>query len=140
MKSNSVYHRSEPLRTGVSSATEHRPTPEQLERTGGQSVRTGSSVVAISSPAWHPAAEQAAALLHWMQGPGGRTGEVSARELMSAYVDMCVELFWEPLPWIPVARAFRKLICDPHRCLASRNSRRIVVYLIPRSPSPRFID
>ena len=114
MKSNSVHHRSEPIRTGVSSATEHRPTPEQLERTGGQPVRTGSSVVAISSPAWHSPEEHAAALLQWMQGPGGRVGEVPARELMNAYVDMCVELFWEPLPWIPVAKAFRKLICDPH--------------------------
>ena len=78
-------------------------------------------------------------MLQWMQGPGGRTGEVPARELMSAYVDMCVELFWEPLPWIPVAKAFRKLICDPRRRLASRNSRRIVVYRIPRSPVPSSI-
>ena len=139
MKNNSVHHRSEPLRTGVSSATEHRPAPDQLERTGGQSVRTGSSVVAISSPAWHSPEEHAAALLQWMQGPGGRVGEVPARELMNAYVDMCVELFWEPLPWIPVAKAFRKLICDPRRRLASRNSRRIVVYLIPRSPGSSSI-
>ena len=138
MKSNSL-HQSEPLRTGVSSATEHRPAPDQREPIGGQSVRTGSSVVAISSPAWHPAAEHAAALLQWMQGPGGRVGEVPARELMNAYVDMCVELFWEPLPWIPVAKAFRKLICDLRRRLASRNSRRVVVYRIPRSPGPSSI-
>ena len=137
MKSNSV-HRCEPLRTGVSSATEQQSTPEQLERTGGQPVRTGSSV-AISSPAWHSPEEHAAALLQWMQGPGGRVGEVPARELMNAYVDMCVELFWEPLPWIPVAKALRKLICDLRRRLASRKSRRIVVYRIPRSPGPSSI-
>ena len=139
MKNNSVHHQSEPLRTGGFSATEHRPTPDQREPFDGQSVRTGSSVVAISSPAWHPAAEHAAALLQWMQGPGGRVGEVPARELMNAYVDMCVELFWEPLPWIPVAKAFRKLICDLRRRLASRNSRRVVVYRIPRSPGPSSI-
>ena len=138
MKSNSV-HQSEPLRTGVSSATEHRSAPDQREPIGGQPVRTGSNVMAIASAAWHSPEEHAAAMLQWMQGPGGRTGEVAARELMSAYVDMCVELFWEPLPWIPVAKAFRQLICDPRRRLASRNSRRIVVYRIPRSPGASLI-
>jgi hypothetical protein len=49
MKSNSV-HQSEPLRTGLSSATEHRPAPDQREPINGQSVRTGSSVVAILGP------------------------------------------------------------------------------------------
>ena len=135
----SLHHQSEPLRTGLSSTTEHRPAPDQREPINGQSVRTGSSVVAISSPAWHSTAEHAAALLQWMQGPGGRVGEVPARELMDAYVDMCVELFWEPLPWIPIAKAFRTLICDPSRRLASRNSRRIVVYRIPRSPGQSSI-
>jgi hypothetical protein len=140
MKNNYVHHQSEPLRTGLSSATEHRPAPDQLERTGSQPVRTGSNVVAIASAAWHSPEEHAVAMLRWMQGPGGRTGEVPARDLMSAYVDMCVELFWEPLPWIPVAKAFRKLIRDPRHRLASRNSRRIVVYRIPQSPGPSSID
>jgi hypothetical protein len=140
MKNNSVHHRCEPLRTGLSSATEHQSAPDDREPTGGQPVRTGSNVIAIASAAWHTPEEHAIAMLQWMQGPGGRTGEVAARELMNAYVDMCVELFWEPLSWIPVAKAFRRLIGDPHRRLASRNSRRIVVYRIPPSPCPSSIE
>ena len=108
------------------------PTSDPSKGTGGQSVRTDSGVVAVASPAWHSAEEHAVALLKWMQGPGGRVGEVPARELMDAHADMCAEQYWEPLPWIPVAKAFRKLIRDPDRRLASRNSRRIVVYRIPQ--------
>ena len=36
------------------------------------------------------------------------------------------------LRWIPVAKAFRKLINDPRHHLCSRSSRRVVVYRIPR--------
>lgn len=139
MKNNSD-HRCEPLRTSLTLATEHPPKPDQRDPIDSQSVRTGSTLVAIASAAWHSPDEHAKAMLQWMQGPGGRTGEVAARELMNAYVDMCVELFWEPLPWIPVAKAFRKLIGDPRRRLASRNSRRIVVYRIPPSPCPSSIE
>lgn len=100
-------------------------------RTDVQPVRTGSQLGARDSPSWHTAEEHAEALLSWMQQPGGRVGEVPARELMQSHAEMCAELFWEQLPWIPVAKAFRRLIDDPRRHLASRNSRRIVVYYIP---------
>ena len=82
----------------------------------------------MPSPSWHSAEEHAYALLDWMQGPGGRAGEVPARELMQLHLEMCAELFWQQTPWIPVAKAFRKLINDPHHHFCSRDSRRMVVY------------
>jgi hypothetical protein len=115
------------------------PTLDPSKRTGSPSVRTASSIEAIASPTWHSADDHAVALLQWMQGPGGRVGEVPARDLMHAYADMCAEEYWEPLPWIPVAKSFRKLIRDPCRRLASRNSRRMVVYRIPRTPGPNSL-
>ena len=114
----------EPVRTDAKSATE--------KRTDVQPVRTGSTLVPVATPSWHSPEEQAAALLDWLQAPGGRVGEVPARELMSLHSEMCAELFWQHTPWIPVAKALRKLISDPRHHYASRNSRRVVVYRIPR--------
>ena len=116
---------------GPEIATRRAPAQRDRQPTDGELVRTGSNCFAASSPAWRSADDHAIALLRWMQGPGGREGEVPARELMRAHADMCTEYFWEPLPWIPVAKAFRRLIDDPKHRYASRNSRRIVVYLIP---------
>ena len=125
----------EPVRIG-SAVDSERAAPESKSHgpTDDQPMRTGSSELAvIASPTWHSPAEHAAALLTWMQRPGGRVGEVSARELMAAHAEMCGEMFWEPTPWIPVAKALRRLIKDPHRHYTSRNSRRILVYHIPKS-------
>ena len=79
-----------------------------------QPVRTGSDLIPMRPPSWHSAEEHADALLDWMQGPGGRVGEVPARELMRLHIEMCAELFWQQTPCDPVAKAFRKLISDPH--------------------------
>jgi hypothetical protein len=122
----------EPVRTGSDAAALPLPRPDLPLTTDGQPVRTGSSATPIASPTWHSPAEHAVALLNWMQRPGGRVGEVAAQELMAAHREMCLELFWEPVPWIPVAKAFRQLISDHKRHYASRNGRRILVYRIPR--------
>ena len=114
-------------------AMESQPPPDSRPPTNGEPVRTGSNFLAAPCPAWHSAEDHAVALLQWMQGPGGRVGEVPASELMKAHVEMCAEHFWEPMPWIQVAKAFRKLIDDPKHHYASRNSRRVVVYRIPLS-------
>jgi hypothetical protein len=119
----------EPVRTDAKAAIEHT-APDR--RTDVQPMRTGSDLIPMDFPSWHSAEEHADALLDWMQGPGGRVGEVPARELMQLHIEMCAELFWQQTPWIPVAKAFRKLISDPHHHFASRNSRRVVVYRIPR--------
>lgn len=128
-------HEHEPVRTDVQAVTEHKTTINVHKQIDAQPVRTGSNLIPVDSPSWHSAEEQAAALLDWMQGPGGRVGEVPARELMGLHIEMCAELFWQQTPWIPVAKAFRKLIDDPHHHYASRNSRRVVVYRIP-CPAP----
>ena len=122
----------EPVRISAKAMTEQTTTIHVHKQTDVQPVRTSSDLVPCSTPSWHSPEEHAAALLDWMQGPGGRVGEVPARELMSLHIEMCAELFWEITPWIPVAKAFRKLINDPHHRHASRNSRRVVVYRIPR--------
>ena len=106
--------------------------PDPCQPTNGEPVRTSSNLIAVVCPAWHSAADHAVALLQWMQGPGGRVGEVPASELIKAHAEMCAEHFWEPTPWIPVAKAFRKLIKDPNHRYASRNARRVVVYRIPQ--------
>ncbi len=121
----------EPVRTDAKAVIEQTETIDVPKRTEVQPVRTGSDLVPVSTPSWHSPEEQAAALLDWMQGPGGRVGEVPARELIRLHIEMCAELFWQPTPWIPVAKAFRKLINDPRHHYASRNSHRVVVYRIP---------
>ena len=123
----------EPVRTDAKAGAEQAATIHGQQRTDVQPVRTGSTLVPVATPSWHSPEEQAAALLDWVQGPGGRVGEVPARELMSLHIEMCAELFWQHSPWIPVAKAFRALINDSRHHYASRNSRRIVVYRIPRS-------
>ena len=122
----------EPVRTDAKDVTEPTATIRIQKRTDVQPVRTGSILAPVATPSWHSPEEQAAALLDWLQAPGGRVGEVPSRELMSLHIEMCAEMFWQQTPWIPVAKAFRKLINDPRRRYASRNSRRIVVYRIPR--------
>lgn len=108
--------------------------PEELDHfrpIDSQPVRTSSPSVPLSCPAWHTPEEHAVALLQWMQGPGGRVGEVPASELMKVHAELCSEYFWEPAPWIPVAKALRRLLNEPKHRYASRHSRRVVVYLIP---------
>jgi len=122
----------EPVRTDAKAVAEPAAAIHGQKRTDVQPVRTGSTLVPVATPSWHSPEEQAAALLDWLQAPGGRVGEVPARELMCLHIEMCAELFWQHTPWVPVARAFRKLINDPHHHYASRNSRRVVVYRIPR--------
>ena len=122
----------EPVRTDAKAVTDRAAAIHGQKRTDVQPVRTGSTLVPVATPSWHSPEEQAAALLDWLQAPGGRVGEVPARELMSLHIEMCAELFWQHAPWIPVAKAFRKLINDPRRHYASRNSCRVVVYRIPR--------
>ena len=122
----------EPVRTDAKSMSEPAATIHGQKRTDVQPVRTGSTLVPVATPSWHSPDEHAAALLDWLQAPGGRVGEVPARELMGLHIEMCAELFWQHTPWIPVAKALRKLINDPRHHYASRNSRRVVVYRIPR--------
>jgi hypothetical protein len=67
--------------------------PDSPRPTDGEPVRTSSNFIAAPCPAWHSAEDHALALLQWMQGPGGRIGEVPASELMKAHAEMCAEHF-----------------------------------------------
>lgn len=122
----------------------HIDSPADGQRSAGaplhggfsrEPVRTGSPPIAFASPEWRSPTEHAVQLLEWMQRPGGKIGQVPASELMAAHIEMCGELYWEPLPWIPVAKALRRLLNDTSRHYTSRNGRRVLVYLIPRSTS-----
>ena len=62
-----------------------------------------------------PAAEHAALLLAWMQGSGGRTGWLTFRELLAAYIEMAAEERLAPHPWPPVGGALRRLVVQPKR-------------------------
>ena len=59
-------------------AMESPPPPDSRPPTNGEPVRTGSNFLAAPCPAWHSAEDHAVALLQWMQGLGGRVGEVPA--------------------------------------------------------------
>ena len=132
-KRRSRTHQVEVLDAISHVASGSSPSQASCQPINGEPVRTGSNLIAAPSPAWHSPEDHAVALLQWMRGPGGRVGQVPASELMKAHADMCAEYFWELVPWIPVARAFRKLLNDPKHRYASHKSRRAVIYLIPPS-------
>ena len=77
--------------------------------------------------------EHAAALLAWLQGPGGRTGMLTAAEVRAAYLDMLTEADWSEGPWNSIARELRRLLGDPAKRHATIHGRRYVVYAIPRA-------
>lgn len=54
--------------------------------------------------------EHAAALLEVLQAPGGRTGSIPVDDLKAIHVDMCLEVDWEIINWIPVGRELRRLL------------------------------
>ena len=119
------------VRTASPGATGNLANKEVCLGSDVEPLRTDSNQISLACPTWHSPTEHAVALVEWMQGPGGRVGEVPARELMRAHAEMCADRFWEPMPWIPVAKAFRKLINDTARRYASKDSHRFVVYRIP---------
>lgn len=75
-----------------------------------------------------PATFHAAALLTWLQGPGGRTGWITYAELQAAYREMAVEEKLEPHPWPAVGGQLRRLIAQPKRYVTRR---RIRMWWIP---------
>ena len=59
---------------------------------------------------WVPAAEHAAALLSFLQGPGGRTGTIPFSEMEVTYLEVCLEQDIEPIGWVAVGRELRRLL------------------------------
>ncbi len=75
------------------------------------------------------------ALLDWLQGDGGRTGEILAGEMVLIYGEMCSEIWLAPRPWRSVAAALRKHLGGKKKYRQWRNEagerHRTVVWLIP---------
>ena len=74
--------------------------------------------------------EHAAALLNWLQGPGGRTGSIFAHELETMHKDMCAAANWERVGWVAVARELRRLL-NARKEYGRCAGRRLCVYRIP---------
>lgn len=74
----------------------------------------------------------AAALLAFLQGPGGVAGgEITAAQMEDAYSDLCFELAWAPRPWISVARELRSALGQPRKTYAMRDGRKVRVWRVP---------
>jgi hypothetical protein len=85
----------------------------------------------LADAALKPAAEHAAALLAFLQGPGGATGELTAADVEAAYTDLMIDLGWMPRPWSTVATALRVALGGAAKTYAWRAGRRVRVYHIP---------
>ena len=59
---------------------------------------------------WAEPAERAAAILEFLQGPGGRTGSIPIDELKQLHIDICLERDWEIIGWTAVGRELRELL------------------------------
>ena len=78
-----------------------------------------------------PPADHAAALLGWLQGPGGRTGTIPATELEQMHWDVCHELGWEVVSWVAVGRELRRLLGAKKEYVRLEDGRRVRVYRVP---------
>lgn len=85
----------------------------------------------LAEVALKPATEHAAALLAFLQGPDGVTGEIPAADIEGAYTDLCIDLCWHPRPWNTVAKALREALGDERKTYAWRDGHRLRVYRIP---------
>ena len=75
--------------------------------------------------------EHARELLVWLQGPGGRTGSISARDLATVHEEMCAANDVEPIRWTAVGRELRRLLDDRPRRYVDVRGRRTRMYRIP---------
>ena len=85
------------------------------------------------------AAEHAAALLEFLQGPGGLVGEITAAEIEASYGDLMIDMQWHPRPWPTVAKALRAALGDARKTYGYRNGQRVRIWRIPaatKSPAP----
>ena len=79
---------------------------------------------------WAEPAEHAAAILEFLQGPGGRTGSLPIGELKQLHQEICAERDWEPIGWTAVGRELRELL-KADKTYGPINGKRTRVYRIP---------
>jgi hypothetical protein len=93
----------------------------------------------VSTRRWVTPTERAAAILDFLQGPGGRTGTFTCAELEEIHSDICLEQGFEPIGWTAVGRELRKLIggSKDYQRIHGRQAR---VYRIPPKAQQALIE
>lgn len=108
----------------------HRRGTVAASTHGAPALESNSNVPAVSRLIALDAEAHARELLTWLQGPGGRTGSISARDLAAAHAEMCEALEIEPLGWVAVGRELRRLLSEPKRYV-DNGGRRTRTYRVP---------
>jgi hypothetical protein len=85
---------------------------------------------------WAPPEEHAAAILETLQGPDGRIGTISAKEMEEIHREVCDEYGIEHIGWIAVGRELRRLLGGAKTYGPDANGKSVRVYRIP--PALRF--
>ena len=110
------------------------PTPRA--RAGGCDDTTSTPARSNWTPEVRAPEEHAAALLAWLQGDGGRTGQLTFAEVAEMHAEMCLELGWAVASWPTVGRHFTPLSGGKHyRNLEGRKTR--VFSISPLDPHLR---
>lgn len=86
------------------------PAPKRRGPSGGDSGAAPAAAIPLLRSL--SADEHAQALLVWLQGDRGVTGEILARDLIEMHAEMCLDESIEIRPWNPVAVQFTRLIGD----------------------------
>jgi hypothetical protein len=109
------------------------PTPATESGTAARAPAKAAS--ALRDHAMMTAAEQAAALLAFLQGPGGVAGrEITSVEIEGAFSDLCIEQGWAPRAWVCVGAELRKLT-GGKKIYGYRDGQRVRVWRIPPAPA-----
>jgi hypothetical protein len=108
--------------------------PVETDANRLQPVSTGEHQVGIycqiPTRRWAAPAEHAAAVVEFLQGPGGRTGSIPVDDLKQLHIDICLERDWELIGWTAVGRELRELL-GAEKTYEDINGRPKRVYRIP---------
>lgn len=120
-----------PVGPSVNADAEPTPAAESRPAVSAPAKAAGT----LRDHAMMTAAEQAEALLGFLQGPGGVAGrEITSGEIEGAFTDLCFEQAWQPRPWVCVGAELRKLI-GGKKVYGYRDGQRVRVWRIPAAPA-----
>ena len=108
----------------------------------GVTEPTATDSTYLNSPVptrrWVPPAAHAAAILAFLQGPGGRTGTVPFAEMEEIHLEVCLEHDIEPIGWVAVGRELRRVL-GAEKEYERINGEQVGVYRIPpAAPAARL--
>ncbi len=92
--------------------------------------RIGLAPLPFPTRRWADPAEHAAAILEFLQGPGGRTGSIPVEELQRLHIEICIERDWDLIGWTAVGRELRELL-KAEKTYEPVEGKRTRVYRIP---------